>query len=196
MQVIRNKTERMGFMDFSIEIKEGRDSSSYFLFMPIMINDNQNMELDDDVEREEVFSIEEDNVDCFLAYFLFKYFDENLVYNKNRYEEGEIYIKGFNWYLTPNYFTYDVINKMLGEIMCVAKLLKTDYDNVSLNEIKKRFSICYMCPSDSDDYKNENKESIKNNISVVIDFYDRFVARLQKMMDNNPNTDLICIIGP
>lgn len=156
-------------MGYQIEIVEGHDPSSYFWFRP---------------------------VDCFLSYFLYKYFDANLTYNKRRYEDDLGYISGFEWYLTYNFYTYDVLNEMVKEIEEVASLLESDYNNSRLNDIKKKFSIFYMCDRNDADYINRDDTAIPKHISVVIDFYHRFSKRITSMMENNKNTTIISIMGP
>lgn len=184
-------------MGYEIEIIEGHDSSSYFWFHPVIVNDKEKITDDDVYELEEEFSIEEGDVECFLAYFFFKYFDEDLPFNKKRYYyEFDEYIKGFEWYLTYNFYTYDTMKKMTEEILMTADLLGSDYDDPRLDEIKKKFSIFYMCDTSDEDFKNGNTSAIRDHISVVIDFYRRFAARMNAMMENNKNTSLISIMGP
>lgn len=184
-------------MGFQIEIVEGHDPSSYFLFSPAMFKETGEEVLwDEAVEMDEGFSIEEGDIYCFLSYFLYKYFDENLTYNKRRYEYGEGYVSGFEWYLTDNFYTYDVLNEMVKEILEVASLLESDYNNPRLDDIKKKFSIFYMCPRSDADYFNRDASAIQKHISVVIDFYHRFSKRITSMMENNKNTTVISIMGP
>lgn len=145
---------------------------------------------------QEMFSIEEGDVDCFLSYFLYKYFDENLIYNKTRYEYYMGYISGFEWYLTDNFYAYDSLTKMVKEILEVASLLESDYNNPRLDDIKKKFSIIYMCKDRYRDFINCEEVAIQKHISVVVDFYRRFSKRLTSMMENNKNATVITIMGP
>lgn len=184
-------------MKFEIEIKEGHDYSSYFWIRPVTIKLGEKIRYYDNVtELDEVISIEEGDVECFLRYFFYNHFDNELIFNKRRYEDGLGYIDGFEWYLTYNFYTYERIRAMAEDINKTAELLKTDFDNPSLAELKKDFSIFYMCPSDDKDYIEGNSENIKNHIDVVIDFYGRFTKRILQMLNNNPETDIISIMGP
>lgn len=183
-------------MGFEIKIVEGHDPSSYFWFRPVILKETGKILWDEVIELKEEFSIEEGDVECFLSYFLYKYFDDNLTYNKMRYEFGVGYISGFEWYLTHNFYTYDKLKEMLKEIEAVSWMLENDYDNSYLNDIKKNFSIFYMCDSSKPDYINRNNAAIKNHIGVVIDFYHSFSKRLAKMMENNKNASIISIMGP
>lgn len=183
-------------MKFEIEIKEGHDYSSYFWFKPVTVKLGEKIRDDDVTELDEEFSIEEGNVECFLKYFFCKHFDNELICNKRRYEDFEGFIDGFKWYLTYNFFTYERIRAMAEDINKTAELLKTDFDDPSLAELKKSFSIFYMCPRDHKDYIEGNSENIKDHIDVVTDFYKRFTKRILQMLENNPETDVISIMGP
>lgn len=183
-------------MKFEIEIKEGHDYSSYFWFRPVKIKLAEKITDEDVTEFDEEFSIEEGDVECFLAYFFYKHFDNELPCNKRRYEYGIGFISGFEWYLTHNFFTYEGVRALAEDINNAAELLKTDFDDPALADLKKSFSIFYMCPRDDKDYIERNSANIKNHIDVVIDFYDRFTKRILQMLENNPDTDVISIMGP
>lgn len=183
-------------MEFQIEIIEGHDPASYFWFRPVILKETGKILWDEVVELDEEFSIEEGDIDCFLSYFLYKYFDANLTYNKRRYEYDEGYISGFEWYLTHNFYTYDALKEMVKEIMEAASLLESDYNNPRLDDIKKNFSIFYMCRQNDADYINQDDTAVQKHISVVIDFYHRFSKRITAMMENNTDTTIISIMGP
>lgn len=183
-------------MEFQIKIVEGHDPSSYFWFRPVILKESGVILWDEVTVLGEEFSIEEGDVDCFLSYFFYKHFDENLTYNKRREEEIEDRIHGFEWYLTDNFFTYDGLREMVKDIEETAALLETDYDNPRLDDVKEKFSIFYMCSRDDEDWMNPNDTSVRRHISVVIDFYHRFTKRITAMMDNNKGTNVISIMGP
>ncbi len=191
-------------MDFQIEIKEGHASSAYFWIHPVIILNCKDTWGISGVEKlpDEV-SIDEENVSSFLSYFFKKYFDDNLSINQSRIDfihEGEIvYVRGFEWYLVDNFYTYDTMHQMLDEISKIADMLENDYDNDSLKPIIEEYSICLMIKQGSRDYnasKEVEPQLIKANKHIVIDFYRRFVNRITKMMENNPRTDIISINGP
>lgn len=185
-------------MSRTIEIKEKHDPSSYFRFQPVIIEKGSKITWEDAKCLEEKFLIEQGYIECFLFYFLKKYFDENLLYNRERYDEYGGYIRHFEFYLTDNFYTYETLDKMCDEILDVAQLLETDYDNAQLDSIKDFFSIYYLCDEEDPDYQNcdSPKEAIQRHVGAAIDFYRRFVDRLRKMMKNNPSTELISVVGP
>lgn len=182
--------------NFEIKIINGQDPSSYFCFFPVEIPYPDKVVWDEIIGYDDVFSIEEGDVDCFLSYFLFKFFDKELIYNKNRFECGKYMNTGFEWYLTHNFFTYDTLRNMVTEILEVAKLLLSDFDHPSLTNIKEQYSIFYMCPQDCNDWIQGKQSSMRQHIGVVVDFYHRFSARLTTMMNNNPSTNILSIMGP
>ncbi|MDE6593610.1 MAG: hypothetical protein K2K57_11190 [Oscillospiraceae bacterium] len=183
-------------MDFKIEIVEGHDPSSYFWFRPVILKESGKILWDEVIEAEEEFSIEVEDVRCFLAYFFYKYFDKELTYNKRRYDDIEGYISGFEWYLTYNFYTYDTLRDMIKEILETASLLENEPDDPRLEDIKKEFSIFYMCSPDDPDYINGDNSAVRKHIHVVTDFYRRFAERLTAMMENNRDTNIISVMGP
>lgn len=185
-------------MGYQIEIKEGHDTSSYFWFRPAIVNNLEKITYEDVELLGEEISIEEGYIECFLAYFLYKYFDEELFINKHRYEYGveDGYIQRFEWYLTHNFYTYECMYKMLKDIEETTELLEKDYNNEKLTKLKERFSIFYLCESNHLDYIARDNRSIEKHKGVIINFYTRFVERMRKMMENNPETNVISIMGP
>lgn len=183
-------------MSFQIEIKEGHDPSSCFWFRPVKIRNADIVRWEEVEELDDGFSIEEGDVDCFLAYFFCKYFDEELPYNENRYEDGGYAYTGFEWYLTHNFFTYETMNTMLNDISRTAELLESDYDSSALDEVKKKFSIFYLCEQDSEDWLTGNQSAVRRYRHLIVDFYRRFVARMRRMMEAYPSADCISIMGP
>lgn len=57
---------------------------------------------------------------------------------------------------------------MFNEILFVAERLKADYDNTYLSEVKKRFSIFYICSSEVMIIKAGNNKARKEPISCII----------------------------
>ena len=185
---------------FEIELKEGTDPSSYFFFNPVRyIGTDTSLVTDDDFSySDDVFCIEESDIECFLWYFFKKYFDPELIYNKNRVEVlRDGYANAFEWYLTNNYFTYDTMEDMCRDILVTVDKLTHDYYNPELDEVKKEFCLLYMTNHDDEDHVVEAPDSVmKKHIYVVLDLYLRFANRIRKMMDISPESNMISISGP
>ncbi len=133
--------------------------------------------------------------ESFLSYFIEEYFDRNLSYNVER-EDVEIFADehGIMWNL-DNYYTRESVEAMCDEILEVAHLFRHDYDNPMLFPIKERFEVYEMLPEDSG-YIPTTEQGIREHIDNVIDFYKRFVARMRKMIQMNPDLTIIRFDGP
>ena len=168
-----------------IGIVDGHDSSSYFWIMPVRIIDYSNTnEMDNVAEMRSVeISIEEDDVWKYLTPFLYKYYDDELEANKNRIEyrwtdddgnEQISAIKGFEWYLTHNFFTFEVMEEILKDITATIDALSSGNENEFTEKLK--------------DTETE----------LVVDFYNRFIYRMEYMMKvgNEKGYNLISFMGP
>ena len=179
-----------------IEIIKGHNYNDYFWIRPVEFvkgNTDESLKV---IELRDEISIQEDNVDAFLAYFFFKYYDNSLSYNSIEPDHERNGGK-FEWYLTYNFFTYETINKMCDEILEVADLLENDYKNPVLEPIKKSFSFCYECDLNCDIINGGNcLFDVDKNIGIVIRFYRQFVKLIREIMSKNPQTSIISIMGP
>lgn len=184
-----------------IRIIEGGCGSSYFNIFPIkVINANNDTDATDNVEEmwDEAIAIEEENVNSFLYPLLKKYFNSDLLENKNRRDAND----EFEWYLTNNFYTCDSIEKKIKEIKKIMILLKNDYDNSKLDFIKENYSWVLYLDSRVDSRNipknSECNELVKPYVDEIINFYKRFIDYLEKMMINGKKYgfNLITFIGP
>jgi hypothetical protein len=183
------------FKKQQIAIVEGHDSSSFFWIMPVKaISKSQGWKVDVEEYRPEEISIEEDDVGSMLYYFLDQIFDPAL---QEPFRDVEMEGLNFKWNLEYNVFTYDSIKKMIATIREYAQLLQSDYDNPKLAPLKEGF---YACQFDREYYYYKERpsedETIRNNIYVAIDFYERFCNRMERMMEHTPQFGLISFMGP
>lgn len=189
--------KQAAYDNIQVEIVAGHDSSSYFWIMPVKHSTPTEENPEGVFEhRYEEISIEEDDVGTYLYYYLKKYFDVGYEYGKAR-DEG---CKGFEWYLTYNFYSYETMNKMLQEIEEKALLLANDFENKKLEPLTKHFHYSDFLPSNirwSRNYtEEEQKEIIKNNIGIAVNFYKRFVRTMRSMMENSPEYNIISFMGP
>ena len=204
------KTMRAERKEKMIKIIEGHNSSSYFWIMPVKIKDinkNTNDMNNVDEYRELEISIEEEDIDSYLRTILLDVFNDELPENKKRevglvkYINPEAY-STFEWYLTYNFFTFDDIKKLIDKIKKIIELLKNDYNNAELNEIKLKYDwIIYGLPEydKKKDYSREEKDIlIKENIDLIIDFYERFIKYMENMIEEGTKKGykLISFMGP
>ena len=158
-----------------IEIFDGHNSSSYFWIQPVRVidyEDTDNMYNIAEMKESEI-SIEEDDVAQYLTPFLYKYFDPELEANKKRSDAID-----FDWNLTYNYYTYKSVSHILQDIRAVTDALSTGKP----------------CETVDPDWMKE----LSADAALVIDFYKRFIYRIEYMMvvGAEKGYDLISFMGP
>lgn len=179
-----------------IPIIEGHNSSSYFWI-------EAGNELDSieqgyygiDYARDTEISIEEDYIIDYLSYFLLKYFDPTIYKSSRNLEDGT---PEFEWNLEPNLYKYETINKMIIEIKESCKLLKSDYDNPKIIELKKKLYNA-VCGYNRYVVKQTGKDEdilLKEKLDSIIDFYNRFCFQLEQIMKYYPDYECIDFMGP
>lgn len=155
-----------------IGIVDGHDSSSYFWIMPVRVIDYSNTdEIDNVAEMRSVeISIEEDDVAQYLTPFLYKHYDDELEANKHRVDA-----RGFEWYLTYNFFTFDSVKDILKDIKDTINALNSGEENEFTVKLR------------------DNTE-----VELIIDFYRRFIYRMEYMLrvGEENGYDLISFMGP
>ena len=132
-----------------VPILEGENTSSYFAICPLSVekeekNPRYSWETKDYYQYR--MMIEEDDVQFFLFYFLYKYFDED--YNK-KYAGRDPYdsVKFERW-ADPNLYSYPNMKEMLQEIEEKTRLLQEDFENPELKELIDGFAISYFLPDE------------------------------------------------
>lgn len=158
-----------------IKIIDGHNGSDFFWIQPVrIIDDTDTDNMDNVAELESVeISICEDDVNEYLTPFLYKYFDPELKANKKRSDAID-----FDWNLTYNYYTYESVSHILQDIRAVMDALSSGK------------------PCEAVD-PNWMKE-LSADAALVIDFYKRFIYRMEYMMavGAEKGYDLISFMGP
>lgn len=200
-----------------IEIVDGYDSLSYFWIHPSRIvdytdtNDTDNVAEMSSVE----ISIEEDDVDKYLTPFLYKYFDNELEANKLRVDyystdsdgnEVSVYIEGFEWYLTHNFYTFEAVKAIISDLNDTIEALSTGRENEYTDKLKIKKGTETKTLSSSRDMiaetvagYNRNRPTVDNTQeAMVIDFYKRLIFRLEYMLKvgEEKGYNLISVMGP
>ncbi len=168
-----------------IGIVDGHDCSSYFWIMPVRVIDYSNTNNWDNVAemRSAEISIEEDDVGRYLTPFLYKHYDDELEANKKRVEDCWIdnegneqisVVSGFEWYLTHNFYTFNSMMDILKDIGDTIDALSSGRENEFTVKLKD------------------------SEVELVIDFYNRFIYRMEYMMKvgKEKGYDLISFMGP
>ncbi len=156
-----------------IEIYEGCEGGSCFEIMPVKLCESN---LDDENEygdriveySKEAISIEEDDVSEYLCPYLKKYYNKELSILYRKSEEYLIeYSNNFEWYSTHNIFSYEDVSNMLKEM---------------------RQWIDVNTPVQYDPVSDKGRNAV--------DFYTRFVKRMETMMKAVPTCSEITFMGP
>ena len=135
--------------------------------------------------RSAEISIEEDDVAQYLTPFLYNYFDEELKENKKRKD-----VTGFEWYLEHNYFTYEQMAHILKDIAETVDALVSGRETEYTKKLKiKRGTATYqlvyaknLSEEEVAEYNANRPAEDDTEIGLVIDFYQRFVYRMEYMM--------------
>ena len=186
-----------------IGIVDGHDTSSYFWIQPVRVidySDTNDMDNVAEMSSAEI-SIEEDDVDQYLTPFLYKYYDDELEANKKRKDASD-----FEWYLTHNFYTYDAVRNILEDIKDTIDALSsgrnTEYtEKLKIKRGTETYQLVYAKNLTEDEIEEYNRNRPKEDdteIGLIIDFYNRFVYRMEYMMKvgNEKGYDLISFMGP
>lgn len=197
-----------------IGIIDGHDCSSYFWIQPVRVIDFEDTNGIDNVAEMESseISIEEDDVAQYLTPFLYKYFDEELEVNKKRIdyitddEQETVYYSGFEWYLTHNFYTYSSVKNILNDIRDTIDALSTGRKNEFTDTLKEKRGwaagqLCYAKGWTEEQIKEYNDNRPKEDdteVKLIIDFYERFIYRMEYMMKvgEEKGYNLISFMGP
>lgn len=186
-----------------IGIVDGHDSSSYFWIMPVRVIDFEDTaDLDSVAEmRSAEISIEEDDVAQYLTPFLYTYFDDELEENKKR--KG---VSGFEWYLEHNFFTFDSMAHILKDIQDTVDALISGRETEYTKKLKiKRGTATYqlvyaknLSEEEVAEYNANRPKEDDTKVGLVVDFYQRFLYRMEYMMKvgKEKGYNLISFMGP
>ena len=186
-----------------IRIVDGHNSSSYFWIQPVRVIDYSDT---DDIENvaemsSAEISIEEDDVNQYLTPFLYKHFDDKLEANKKRVDASD-----FEWYLTHNFFSFDSMRNILEDINDTIVALSSGRDNEFTAKLRdKRGTATYeliyaknLSEEQIKEYNANRPQEDNTEVELIIDFYKRFIYRMEYMMTvgKEKGYDLISFMGP
>jgi hypothetical protein len=200
-----------------IGIIDGHHGSFFFWIKPVRVIDYSNTNSVDCVAEmmSNEISIEEDDVAQYLTPFLNKYFDNELEANKNRVEncwsdddviEQTKYISGFQEYLMHNFFTYESIEKILDDMRNTVLALSSGIENEYIAQLREKrgkatYQLLYaknLSKEQINEYNANRPTEDDTEKSLIIDFYNRFIYRMEYMMrvGKEKGYDLISFMGP
>lgn len=174
-----------------IEIEEGHNTSSFFWIEPATELDTYSKgEYGVDYAYEAKISIDDTYIVDYMRYYLIKYFDSSLYHVCRNPDYGT---PEFDWNLEPNLYEYKTVQKMISEIRKNCSLLKNDFENPELDELKENLRT-YSPRIDPDNSKSI--QFIRENLQMIIDFYQRLCIQLELMMKYYPDYKCIDFMGP
>jgi len=200
-----------------IGIVDGHDSSSYFWILPVRVIDYSDTNCTDNVAemRSAEISIEEDDVSQYLTPFLYKHYDDELEANKRRVDDRWIdddgqeqttFISGFEWYLTHNFFTFTSMADILKDICDTVDSLSSGKENEFTIKLREKrgtaaYALLYakgLSEEQIREYNTDRPKEDHTEIDLIIDFYHRFLYRMEYMMrvGREKGYDLISFMGP
>ncbi len=171
-----------------IYIVDGPKGMSYFNIMPVRIIDYTNTDYMDSVAKMHGvrISIDDCDVKSYLEPFIIRYFDDWHEANKNRAvyymdfdgKEHRIPVNGFDWNVTYNFFTQKSMTNLLNDIRDTIDALSSERENEYTIKLRKKRNIA--------------------KAELIIDFYRRFIYRMEYMMNvgKEKGYDLILFMGP
>ncbi|OBW93084.1 hypothetical protein QV01_03060 [Gallibacterium genomosp. 3] len=179
---------------FQIEIIDEISYGPNFLIFP-----TSNQEYDSYKNKKMGITLDEDNF-VYIYWFLLPYFDWS-IQNRDFYF---IQDKEFDWY-DDNYFIYNSIRKFLYDLKTIVTLLIDHPHSNKLIKFKQNLKeygfylfqqkfYPNMIWNDLSD--NEKEDFINQHNYVFIDFYLRFIEKMEILMRDNPNEKFICFSGP
>lgn len=151
--------------------------------------------------RSAEISIEEDDVAQYLTPFLYNYFDEELEENKKRKD-----VSGFEWYLEHNFFTFEQMVLILKDITDTVDALTSGRETEYTKKLKiKRgtatYQLLYAKDLNAEEvaaYNANRPTEDDTEVGLVVDFYKRFLYRMEYMMrvGEEKGYNLISFMGP
>ena len=202
-------------------IIDGHDTGSCFWIRPVRVIDYSNTDDWDHIAamNSVEISIDESDVDQYLTPFLYKYYDDDLEANRKRQdmywidEDGKEHIsykRGFQWYLTDNFYTLDSVENIIADIQKTINALSAGRYCTYLSTVERKW-VTYeqyleKCGKKQSDDMQLHVDEISENspvnehhkYEVIIDFYRRFVYRMDYMIKigKEKGYDYISFCGP
>lgn len=182
---IQNSRIKRAFLGSDyVPIINGRTSNGEFWIGP---------ELPEDlfVDRYGI-SIDELDIRDYLSVLLYKYYDPAI--QKKDYEDQYVE-KRFDWY-GSNYYSAELMRKILSDLENISDLLMNDYGNDSLDEVKEKLNWTRYTEKHKDELtEDELNELRKKDIPVALDFYERFRKWAERVLEI-PGCKGIFFTGP
>ena len=200
----RNATARISFEKFmrsakpvkQIPIFASTGLTDGFALMPTLWNADDSYSPDWFKGcHEELITVWEDDAYAYLLFFFAKHCSND--YPEWTWGDWEEHEDSEDDVRYNKVVSYELLRTILADIRLTIDLLKADYDDPRLTEVKEMFDpysfdrmFVYEKPRPEDDM------IMREHVDVVIHFYERFCWLIEKMMKNNPQYTFVSIWGP
>ncbi len=179
---------------------EGHDSGAAFWIQPVTILKDSDTEIlmEDIEEADDEISIPTYFVDPLLYPIFVEFFDSALEINQRRVDYSDTdsetgkkiihYVKGFEYFLTYNFYTYEQMESMLKKLEEYADSLQASTFDAIDEKTKK--GIVEL-------YSGKEADEIRIGFYMWVGiFYRNLADRIRRMMEDYPDTNIISIMGP
>ncbi|MDL2272708.1 hypothetical protein LJC23_06740 [Desulfovibrio sp. OttesenSCG-928-I05] len=88
---------------------------------------------------------------------------------------------------------------MIDAIRTATDMLVNDFDNPALSALKERLNLSrpiFEAHVPTEEEGAGSADVLKDNIEVILDFYERFCRRMELMMEHSPQYAFISFMGP
>lgn len=197
-QRVRDKLRRLvrEAQKFQPSFTEGHDTGAAYWIYPVTVRDSDRIEDEDlHVYANYEISIPERYFDPLLIDFFTEGIDPDLPINAHRYSTDDcpegLPIYGFEWYLHPNFYTYEQMKRILFQIERLAKALEMGFSGDASERQKERLRLTFAKAA-------EEKPDLtyEGAMKVTATFYRSLAERIRRMMDECREADIICLMGP
>ena len=181
---------------FQPHFMEGHDPGAAYWIYPVCVHDNDRIEYTDIQEfKAYEISIPDRYFDSLLTDFFVYDIDPDLPINAHRYSTDDVSegipIYGFAWDLHPNFYTYEQMDRMIIRMRDTAAVLRSSHldqlPSRQRSRLRKEFAVVN---------ENEFETTYADAMEITAGFYDRLVERIQRMMTECTQTEIMCVMTP
>ncbi len=178
-----------------------------FQIVPVRFTDeNETLEIELIEENHEKLSLGRMTAAATIEYFWEKWFDDDFPYEdspcaEERQDESSVM---YAYDGKRNFYRYDIVRKIVEEMRQFVKALQTDFDS-TMESYRGLWAgnIGFWAPRGISKYwdygkeptKAQEKQAIRDNLDAIVDYYVRFCDRLETMMENAPDCELLSVMN-
>lgn len=179
---------------FAPHYTEGHDPGAAYWIYPVRAEDNGRTEIIEEYADLEI-SIPDRYFDWLLTDFFVNGIDSEMTMNLHRYSTDYVPegmpIYGFAWNLNPNLYRKEDMERVIKNMGEASAVLRSGHIEKLPNRQKARLRKTFAMVDE-----DESEMSYKDAMNLTADFYELLASRLNRMMSDCPQTDIICVMAP